>query len=157
MCYNQSIWNLTVVFSIFSSLPAFFRLVFQPFMSAQTIFLIGAWKPSGLDYSSLLTAAYPIPQRSKQDEWSHKVEWVTRNIKKINSEIKLKKFVLSYQSFLSDIKISTRKTSKIFKIRFFKARAREREISAMTSETNLTMAEVIFHQLSSQPRITESE
>ena len=30
--------------------PVFLQLVFQPFVSAQTGFLIRAWEPSGLDY-----------------------------------------------------------------------------------------------------------
>ena len=37
-------------FGQFSLLPAFLQLVFQPLMSAQTGFLVGAWQPSGLDF-----------------------------------------------------------------------------------------------------------
>ena len=36
-------------------LAAFFWLVFQPLISKQTSFLIGAWHPSGHDYWSLLS------------------------------------------------------------------------------------------------------
>ena len=41
-------------FLYLSWLPAFLLLVFQPLMSAQTGFMIGAWQPSGLDYWSLI-------------------------------------------------------------------------------------------------------
>ena len=46
-------------FCNFSWVPAFFELVFQLLISAQTRSLMGVWQPSGLDYWSLLTAAYP--------------------------------------------------------------------------------------------------
>ena len=67
-------------FCIFSSLPAFFWLIFQPLISIQTSFLIYAGQPRGFNSWSQLTAAYPDLQRSKHDEgWacgSH-YEWWT--------------------------------------------------------------------------------
>ena len=56
------------VFSSSPYYPAFFRLDFQSLISVKTSFLIGALKPSGLNFWSLITAAYPTWQRSKHDE-----------------------------------------------------------------------------------------
>ena len=39
---------------LITHLGAFLPLVFQPLMSAQARFLIGAWQPSGLDNLSLI-------------------------------------------------------------------------------------------------------
>ena len=56
-------------------LPTFLQPVFQPLMSAQTGFTIGARQPSGLDYWSLIyLLRYPTHRRSKHDEgWALRV------------------------------------------------------------------------------------
>ena len=72
-------WN-SQLFAFFSSLPAFFWLIFRPLVSIQTSFLIEAGQPSGFNSWSLLTTAYPDRQRSKHDEgWacgSHYEWWI---------------------------------------------------------------------------------
>ena len=56
---------------IFSGLPAFPMLVLQLHFHADWLPMIGAWQPSGLDYWSLPTAAYPKHGRSKHVHYSY--------------------------------------------------------------------------------------
>ena len=55
-------------FCIFSLVPTIFGLVFQLLSSMQGSFLIGDFRPSGLNYRSLVIAAYPTLLRSKHNE-----------------------------------------------------------------------------------------
>ena len=59
----------TAVLLIFQKIfSALLQLAFQPLMSAQTGFLIGAWQPSELNYwSPYLAPAYPTHRRPKHE------------------------------------------------------------------------------------------
>ena len=45
-------------------------MVLQLHFCADWLTMIGASQPSGLDYRSLLTTAYPTKGRSKHNEWT---------------------------------------------------------------------------------------
>ena len=70
------VWNLQTFYQLQSFspspclLPAFLQLTLQLHFLANLLPMIGAGQPSGLDYWSLPTAAYPRRERSKHNETS---------------------------------------------------------------------------------------
>ena len=74
--WTQSlIWELPIFF-IFSLLHAFLLLGLQLHFLVDWLPMIGARQPSGPDYLSLLTVAYPTGEITKHDEsWACKSNW----------------------------------------------------------------------------------